>query len=93
MLCNLLVLILQHLKKKFGHENIKKTDLKSRIIMAVCIFFLCSHDCPKQPIIEYLFYRFLYPMICGTISGLSIFNASHHFKMQFLQSLIYSILI
>ena len=37
--------------------------------MAVWIFFLCSPDCPKQPRIEYPFYRFLYPMICGTISG------------------------
>ena len=37
--------------------------------MAFWIFFLCSPDCPKQPKIEYPFYRFLYPMICDTISG------------------------
>ena len=34
-------------------------------VMAVWIFFLC----PKQPMIDNLFYRLLYPMICGTISG------------------------
>ena len=39
--------------------------------MVVWIFFLCSPDCPKQPRIEYPFYRFLYPMICGTISGVT----------------------
>ena len=48
----------------------KKTDLKSSILMAVWIFFLCSPKCPKQSRIEYPFYRFLYPMICGTISGI-----------------------
>ena len=32
-------------------------------------FFLCSLECPKQPRIDNSFYRFLYPMICGTISG------------------------
>ena len=32
-------------------------------------FFLCSPDCPKQPRIDHLFYRFLYPIICGAISG------------------------
>ena len=37
--------------------------------MAVWIFFLCSPDCPKQPRIDNSFYRFLNPMICGTISG------------------------
>ena len=26
-------------------------------------------NCPKQPRTEYLFYRFFYPMICGTVSG------------------------
>ena len=31
-------------------------------------FFLCP-DCPKQPRIDNSFYRFLYPMICGTIHG------------------------
>ena len=41
--------------------------------MEVWISFLFSPDCPKQPIIEYLFHRFLYPMICGIISG----NASY----------------
>ena len=46
-----------------------KTDLKSIILMAVWIFFLSSPECPKQPRIEYPFYRFLYPMICGTIFG------------------------
>ena len=39
--------------------------------MAVWIFF-CSPDCPKQPRIAYSFYRFLYAMICGTISGSKI---------------------
>ena len=37
--------------------------------MAVQIFFSLQPDYPKQPRIEYPFYRFLYPMICGTISG------------------------
>ena len=36
--------------------------------MAVWIFFLCSPDRPKQPRIEYPFYRCLYPMISGTMS-------------------------
>ena len=31
-------------------------------------FFHCNPDCPKQPRIEYPFYRFLYPKISGTIS-------------------------
>ena len=39
--------------------------------MAVWICFLCIPDCLKQPRIEYSFYRFLHPMICGTISGIS----------------------
>ena len=47
----------------------KKTGLKSTILMAVFkFFFLCSPDCPKQPRIEYPFYRFLYPMFFGAIS-------------------------
>jgi hypothetical protein len=47
-----------------GYENIKKLTSKVAylILMAVCLFFLCSPDCPKQPRIEYPFYRFLYPM-------------------------------
>jgi len=28
-------------------------------------FVLCSPDCPKQPRIENLIYRLLYPMLCG----------------------------
>ena len=32
-------------------------------------FSLCSPNCPKQPRIQYSFYRFLYPIICGTIFG------------------------
>ena len=48
----------------------KKIDLKSSLLMAVWIFFPCSPNFSKQPRIEYPFYRFLYPMICGTISGL-----------------------
>ena len=62
MLYNFLVQTLQYLWP-WKH---KKTDLKSSILMAVWIFFLYSPDCPKQPRIEYPFYRFLYPMIWGT---------------------------
>ena len=55
--------------------------------MAVWIFFLCSPDCPKQPRIEYPFDRFLYPMICGIISGLInipwLYNKSHLIKEGF----------
>ena len=51
--------------------------------MAVCIcFFLCSPDCTKQLRIEYPFYRFLCPMICGTISG--IFS-TFHFLLFFIE--------
>ena len=32
-------------------------------------FFSLQPRLPKQPRIEYQFYRLLYPMICGTISG------------------------
>ena len=31
-------------------------------------FFLCSLDCLKLPKIEYPIYKFLYPIISGTIS-------------------------
>ena len=40
--------------------------------MAIWLFFSAAPTAPKQPRIEYPFYRFLYhPMICGTISGYS----------------------
>ena len=48
----------------------KKTDLKSSMLMAVWIFVPCSPNCTKQPRIKYLFYKFLYPMIFGTLSGI-----------------------
>ena len=71
MLYNFLVRMLQYLRKNktfLGHEDIKK--LTAKVGYAVWIFFsLCSPDCPKQQRIEYPLYRFLYPMICGTISG------------------------
>ena len=38
---------------------------KSTILITA---FFCSLDCPKQPRIGYPFYRFLFSMICGTIS-------------------------
>ena len=51
--------------------------------MAVCIFlFPCSPDCTKQPRIEYPYYRFLYPMICGTTCG--IFS-TFHFLLFFIE--------
>ena len=46
--------------------------------MAVWNFFSLQPDCPKQPRIEYSFYKFLYPMICGTISG----NTLHWREIQ-----------
>ena len=29
-------------------------------------------NCPEQPRTEYLFYRLLYPTICGSVSGIKI---------------------
>ena len=49
----------------FDHENIKKL----LHTYGSFDFFLCSPNCPKQPRIDNSFYRLLYPMICGTISG------------------------
>ena len=51
-----------------------KTDVKSSILNGSLIFFLCSHDCPKPPRIEY---SFLYPMISGTISQLLTCNFAY----------------
>ena len=49
-------------KKKIGHENIKKKlTLKVAYKWQFGFFFSAA--------LEYSFYRFLYPMICGTISG------------------------
>ena len=41
---------------------------KSYILMAFECFFLCSPDCPKQPITSFPFYKFFYPTISGGIS-------------------------
>ena len=63
MLCNFFVRKLLYFQKVFWPW--KQNDLKSIIsTYGICTFFLC-----KQPRIEYPFYRLLYPMICGTISG------------------------
>ena len=58
------------LKTFFDHENVKKLTSNLHIYGSLGFFLLYSPDCPKQPRIDNLFYRFLYPMICGTISGL-----------------------
>ena len=49
-------------KKKIGHENIEKLTSGH---WQFGFFFSLP---PKQPRIEYPCYRFLYPMISGTIS-------------------------
>ena len=50
--------------------------------MAVWFFFsLCSPNCPKQPRIEYPFYRFLYSMICDTISGFAPHPSNTEFAL------------
>ena len=36
--------------------------------MVVGSFFLCSPDCPKQPITSFLFYKLFYPIISARIS-------------------------
>ena len=59
------------LKSFFDHENRKKLTSKVAYTYDSLVFFLCSSDCQRQPRIDIPFYRFLYPMICGTIiSGL-----------------------
>ena len=55
----------------FGHENIKNLPSKIAFLWQFGFCLLCSPECSKQPRIEYPFYRFLYPMICVTISGTS----------------------
>ena len=51
------------LKSFFDHEDIKKLTSKvAYLCMAVWIFF-------SLPRIDNSFYRFLYPVICGTIFG------------------------
>ena len=40
----------------FAHKNIKKTALKSSILMALRFSF-CSPDYPKQPRIEISYYK------------------------------------
>ena len=73
MLCNFLLRKLQYLKKKylsfFGHENMKKLTSKVAYLQQFGFFSLCSPNFPKQPRIDNSFYRIMYPMICGTISG------------------------
>ena len=49
-------------------KTLKKKQT-SKVAYLGHFFFLCSLDCPKQPRTEYPFYRFLYPMIRGTVSG------------------------
>ena len=52
--------------------------LKNSILMVVWIFFLCSPDYPKQPRIEYPFYRFLHQMIFKSLPR-------NHFKSLIFQ--------
>ena len=52
----------------------KKTPTKVAYLWQFGFFFLCSPDCPKLPRTEYLFYRFFYPMICGTVFGESTYS-------------------
>ena len=74
MVCNVLVRTLQyfwkHFKFIFCPWKHKKLPSKVAYLWQFSFFFLCSPDCPKQPRIKYPFYRFLYLMICGTISGI-----------------------
>ena len=73
ILCNFSVRTLGYLfsncKVIFWLWKHKKSDLKSSILMAVWIFFSLQ---PRLPRIDYAFYSFLYPIICGTISGILI---------------------
>ena len=57
----------------FGLWKHKKNDLKSLFLWQFAFFFLCSPNCPQKPRIEYLFYKFLYPMIFGPISGAGLY--------------------
>ena len=52
----------------FAHKNIKKTALKSSILMALRFFF-CSPDYPKQPRISFPFYKLFYPIISTRVKG------------------------
>ena len=65
ILCNFLVRMLKYFEKKlemfFCPPKVEKTTSKSCILMEVGrFFFLCSHDCPKQPRTSFPFYNLFY---------------------------------
>ena len=69
MLCNFSVRMLKYFlensKKNFAHKKLKRTPQKVAYLWQLEVFFLCSHDCPKQPRLEYPFYiqLFFYDLI------------------------------
>ena len=58
--------------KNIFFENIVVSALKSCILMAVWISFLCSPNCPKQPRTSFPFYEFFYTIISAKVSVLQI---------------------
>ena len=58
--------------KTRSNENINKTTSKVAYLWQFGFFFTLQP--PKQPGINNSFYRFLYPMICGTISGVGTYG-------------------
>ena len=60
------VMFLQKIK---SFLTMKKLTSKVAYLWQFRFFFLYRPNCQKQPRIDNLFHRFLYPKICGILSG------------------------